>query len=385
MKNKGLKRFFAAVAALSILITMSSCGTGENPPIAPEDGNTIFSTDTHSITDHSGNEVTVPKVINRIAVCDLYPLPSVLSVFFNSADKIVGMPQPSMTAAQNSLLGELYPEILNVSTGYIDGTNVNIEELLKLEPDVVFYSESSPEIGEKLSNAGFAAIALSVSQWGYNAIETLNQWITLLNKIFPDSQKASLVKQYSDSTYELVQKRVKSLTDEQRERAFFLFQYSDASITTSGKQFFGEWWAEAIGAVNVAGELQKDNSVTVNMEQIYKWNPSLIFITNFNAATADDIINSTVGSFDWSEISAVKSKKVFKMPLGMYRSYTPGVDTPITLLSLAKMAYPELFSDIDITEKTKEYYGEVFGISLTDAQVKKIFAPVTAAGTGFAN
>ena len=57
------------------------------------------SADTITVTDHMDNTVEVPKEINRIVVCDIYPLPSVLSVFFDSAEKIVGMAEPSMTAA----------------------------------------------------------------------------------------------------------------------------------------------------------------------------------------------------------------------------------------------------------------------------------------------
>ena len=154
---------------------------------------------------------------------------------------------------------------------------------------------------------------------------------------------------------------------------------------TSGKLFFGQWWADAIGAVNVANELEKDNSVAVNLEQIYKWNPQTIFITNFNTAKPDDLYNNTVGSYDWSSVKAVADKKVYKMPLGMYRSYTPGVDTPITLLWLAKTTYPELFADIDVTAKTVEYYKNVFGIELTSEQAEKIFTPVSAAGKTYFN
>ena len=67
------------------------------------------------------------------------------------------------------------------------------------------------------------------------------------------------------------------------------------------------------------------------------------------------------------------------MPLGMYRSYTAGIDTPITLLWLAKTVYPEKFEDIDITDETKKYYKELFGIDLTDEQAQKIFAPASSA------
>ena len=192
-----------------------------------------------------------------------------------------------------------------------------------------------------------------------------------------------MVAAYSENMYHLVQERVADLSEEERERVFFLYKYTETSMETSGEKFFGQFWAEAVGAVNVAEELGTDNQVAANMEQIYVWDPSMIFITNFTEAMPEDLYTNAIGNYDWSAIDAVKNEKAFKMPLGMYRSYTPGVDTPVTLLWFAKTTYPELFADIDIVEETKTYYQEVFGIGLSDAQAASIFAPSKEAGTGF--
>ena len=154
-------------------------------------------------------------------------------------------------------------------------------------------------------------------------------------------------------------------------------------METSGSKFFGQFWADAVGAVNVAEEITTDNQVAANMEQVYKWNPTIIFITNFTAAQPDDLYNNTIGNYDWSAVDAVKNQKVYKMPLGMYRSYTPGADTPVTLLWFAKNTYPELFEDIDMIQETKDYYKEVFGVELTDDQASAIFEPNAEAGSGF--
>lgn len=360
----------AAVFALSSLL--AGCG-GPVESSAAE-------ADTITIVDHADNTVTLPAKIDRIAVCNILPLPSVLTVFFDSAEKIVAMAPGSMAAAKNGLLGELYPEILNADTGAIGDADVNTEELMKLDPQVVFYSASNPQIGESLRNAGFNAVALSVNKWDYNAVETLNQWMALLGQIFPGNDRTELVKQYSQESMELVQERTASLSDEERARVFFLFNYSDTAIVTSGSNFFGQFWADAIGAVNVAKELQDDNAVKVTLEQVYAWDPEIILMTNFTTAQPQDLYQNAVGSYDWSTISAVREEQVYKMPLGMYRSYTPGVDTPITLLWLAKTVYPELFEDIDITEKTVEYYQTVFGVTLTSEQAEFIFAPSSEAG-----
>lgn len=365
-----MKRILSLVLAAVMLLSLTACAAeySEN-------------TKTHVIVDHGGNEVEVPAQVNRIAVCSILPLPSVLSVFFDSAEKIVGMASGSKTAAENSLLGQLYPELLEAETGFIEGGNLNVEELMKLRPDVVFYNTAEAEVGQQLKNAGFCAVAVSVNKWDYDAMETLQNWIALLGEVFPENDKQAIVAEYSQAMYDLVQARVADIPE--RERVMFLYKYSDTAIMTSGAKFFGQWWAEAIGAVNVGQEMTTDNSVTVNMEQIYAWDPSLIFITNFTTAYPEDLYGNTVGNYDWSVVEAVKEERVYKMPLGMYRSYTPGVDTPITLLWLAKTAYPEQFSDIDIIEETRNYYKEVFDIDLTESQAASIFAPAAEVGAGF--
>ena len=110
---------------------------------------------------------------------------------------------------------------------------------------------------------------------------------------------------------------------------------------------------------------------------------SLIFITNFTTAYPEDLYGNTIGNYDWSPVDAVRSERVYKMPLGMYRSYTPGVDTPMTLLWLAKTAYPDAFADVDIIAETQKYYKEVFDIDLTESQAASIFSPPAEVGAGF--
>ncbi|MCI2106370.1 MAG: ABC transporter substrate-binding protein [Intestinimonas sp.] len=377
------KKWFSFILVSALSLSLAGCGGGAGTAAGGSAAPTESTpADTITITDQADNTVTVPVKIDRIAVCGIYPLPSVLSVFFHSAEKIVAMPKASMTAAQNSLLGQMYPEILNAQTDCVSGDQVNTEELMKLKPDVVFYSSSDTAIGEQLRNAGFAAVGISVNKWDYNCIETLNQWISLLSEMFPQDAKADVVKQYSDDVYQMIQQRVSSLTDTQRARIFVLFQYSDTTMLSSGKNFFGQWWCDAVGAVNVGEELTTDNSVQVNMEQVYAWNPDVVLVTNFTSAQPENLYHNTIGSYDWSGVAAIQNQRVYKMPLGLYRGYTPGVDTPVTLLWLAKTVYPDLFQDIDVTAKAKDYYKTVFGVDLTDEQVNSIFTPTSAAAGG---
>lgn len=380
---KTAKKLTALLLAVAMVLSLAACGAGKTTETSPSASAAATNSTTVTVTDHAGNQVTVPKNAQRIAVCDIYPLPSVLSVFFDSADRIVGMPDVSMSAAKSGLLGQLYPNILNAQTGFIKGTEVNTEELMKLKPDVVFYSADDPKLGEQLTAAGFAAVAISASKWDYDCVETLKEWVALLSQIFPENDKTKTVQDYSEKVMKQIKDKTSTLSENQKKRAFFLFKYDDSTIMTSGEHFFGNWWAESTGAVNVSKELPNENAAAVTMEQIYQWNPDVIFITNFTKAQPDDLYNNKIGSNDWSAIAAVQKKQVYKMPLGMYRSYTPGADTPVTLLWMAKTLYPDLFSDVDITKETEDYYKAVFGITLTDEQANSIFASAASAANGF--
>ena len=396
-----MKKVLSIVLAMSLCVGLFACaGTSKTADVAVETkAETVAETtventssETHIVVDHGGNQVEVPNKIERIVVTDIFPIPAVLSVFFNSADKIVGVAPTSMSAAKNSLLSKIYPEILNASDSFMNGNVINVEELMKLKPDVVFYSENNNEQKEVLTNAGFAAIGISANGWHYDCIETLNHWLDTLTEVFKYSDDIAILtdrsgkaQKKSNAIYAMVQERVSKLSEAEKKRVFFLFQYNDSTMMTSGKNFFGQWWADAVGAINVATELEKDNSVATNLEQVYAWNPEMIFLTNFTTALPKDLYENTIGNYDWSEVKAVKDKEVYKMPLGMYRTYTPGIDTPITLLWFAKTVYPDLFGDVDLVKETREYYKDIFGIDLTDDEIKSIFNPDANAGRTYFN
>ena len=100
---------------------------------------------------------------------------SVLAVFLGSADKLVGIHPVCMSAAKNGLLGELFPEILEADTGFMTGSDLNIEELMKLEPDVVFCTAANSTLISALENAGITAVGISPSKFQYDILETYDQ------------------------------------------------------------------------------------------------------------------------------------------------------------------------------------------------------------------
>ena len=59
------------------------------------------------------------------------------------------------------ILGELFPEILEADTSFMQGADLNIEALLALDPDVVFCSSGNREMIAALENAQIPAVGIS--------------------------------------------------------------------------------------------------------------------------------------------------------------------------------------------------------------------------------
>lgn len=391
-----MKKLTAIVLAAALIFGLMGCGssaettvTSETTQEMTENVETISDetqplakepkAQTKIVTDHAGVEVEVPTQIDRIVVGSFYPLASVLTVYLGGADKIVGIHPVSMSAAKNGLLSEIYPEILNAETGFINGSEINVEELLKLNPDIVL--GVGKEQAQMLREAGIPAVTFSAAAWNYDVVETYDHWIELLDQIFGKSEISDKVAAYSKEVYADVQQKVSTIAQEDKKKVLVLFQYDDSAMIASGPNFFGQFWCDASGAVNVAAQTE-GNSVQINMEQVYEWNPDIIVITNFTGTQPEDLYNNAIGNDDWSTVNAVKNKQVYKMPLGLYRSFTPGADTPVTLQWFAKTVNPELFADTDIEEVTRTYFKDYYGIDLNEEQLNKMYHPAREGADG---
>jgi iron complex transport system substrate-binding protein len=337
---------------------------------------------THIVIDHDGDAVEVPVQIDRVAVSSIWPLSAFLTMYLGSAEKIVGVAPAPMAAAANGTLGKLFPEYLEADTQWVQGDVINVEELMKLDPDVVFVAAPGGAEKEALKAAGIPCISISATKWNYDTVETFDRWLEVLEQVFPGQSRVAGVSQYSHSVFDEVQERTRDIPEGERARALFLFQYTDSVMITSGEKFFGHYWITAVGGENVAGGMTEAGSnAVINMEQVYEWDPEVIYITNFTPTQPEDLYTNAIGGDDWSGVSAVKNRRVYKMPLGAYRTYTPGVDTPLTLKWMAVTMYPDLFADIDIVQEAKDYYSDFFGVTLSDEDVEAMFNPPGAAGS----
>jgi iron complex transport system substrate-binding protein len=76
----------------------------------------------------------------------------------------------------------------------------------------------------------------------------------------------------------------------------------------------------------------------------------------------------------FANINAVKNKKVYATPLGAHIWTNRSSEQPLTVMWAAKKFYPELFSDLDIKQETKDFYKKFCNCELSDEQVEEILS-----------
>lgn len=332
---------------------------------------------THIVVDHKGNEVELPVDIERVVIISPMPLPSIYCLYMGGTDKLVGMHPTSMAAAENSYLKKVYPDVVKVPSGFVQNGAVNVEELLKLKPDVVFYLASDKTLEESLRNAGIKGFAFSTSVAEFNTIETYANWISKFGEIFGDTGRADSIIQHGREVEKLINSKISTLKDEDKPSVLILYNYDTTGMKTSGVNFYGDYWINASGGKNVACDLK--GAPAVSMEQVYQWDPEYIFITNFSPYLPEDLYNNSIDGYDWSQVNAVKNGRVYKFPLGMYRWYPPSSDTPLALQWMAKTLHPDMFADMDMDKEVTEYFKKFYGADLTAKDLNAIFNPVREA------
>lgn len=228
------------------------------------------------VTDQAGDRVPLPDRIDRVVITSPFPLPSVYALLYRSVGNLVGMHPASLSAARYSMLPKVAPEVVNVDSSFIKNGELNVEELLKLRPDVVLYNASNMREKAVLQKARIPAVAFSASARGFDVMETLNGWLELMGEVFQREVTVKPLVDYGRRTYDEIQQKLAGLSEKDKPRAMFLFNYGEGRFRTGGSNLFSQYWCDATGAVNVAAEIK--GWADINMEQVYEWNPDIIYI-----------------------------------------------------------------------------------------------------------
>jgi iron complex transport system substrate-binding protein len=375
--NKLNNKIIILVLSLVLIFNLVGCGNNTNS----EENKTNKSVAEqgkypYTITDQAGREIIIEKKYERVAMTSVRPIPAAYLAATGSINELVGINPSSMVAAKSSMLAVLAPNIVNLETGYVDGNETNVEELLKLKPEVAFCLNTNTDEIAALEAVGIKAVGMETN--GTDAIELFSQWAKLIGDVMGKENQAAAIIDHSRAVAQKVKDVAATIPENEKKTVMFLYLDDGNTIKVAGSDLYSQYWCETIGAVNAAADVS--NVAIVNMEQIYKWNPDYIFITNFTETQPEDLYNNKYPGQDWSSLTAVKEGRVFKNPLGVYRWFTPTSDGALMLQWIAQKVYPEYYDYYNIEEEIINHYSKFYGYDLNDKELELILNPSSDAG-----
>lgn len=379
-----MKKFLSAVLTacmLTVLVTGcgSSTGTGTT---SQGDGSqaqnsqaAVDEKGTHKVTDQAGNTVEVPNKITRVVIDQIPILSTYMSYFKGSAPYIVGYCGSFKDTITKTVLKDIAPELMKSSDTVYAQSDLNIEEIMKLNPDVILYNANNASHAQILKESGIPSIGFATVGASTDAdpIDRYQQWLELLEDVFNEDGKMNDFKSAGNAIVADVEKRIATVPQDKRPSAMILWKYSDGVPQVSGNGTFGTFWLKRLGVKDVVVDEAK-GFTQINMEQVYRWDPDILFLDGpglLSLRTADVIENRVQGT-DFSTLSAVKNKRVYDTTLGMWNWFTPNPDAPLVYAWLACKTYPEVFADYPLEQTIKDYYQKWYGYTVTDADMAEM-------------
>ena len=328
-----MKKIFTLLAALLSAFTLNAAGFKD-------------------ITDASGDVVKVPAKVEKIAT--LWYANNQIILMLGGADKIVATTD---LIKNNKWFAHIYPRITSIPNG-VNGKDLQVEELIKLSPDVVIAADKKNK--EELTKNGFTVLYPSFT----NHADMKKSVSIMAEVIGGDAPKiAKKFNEYFDGNLKRVLSKTDKIAEADRPKVLHIADGKNLLKVDGTNTIIDEWIRVAGGqnAVSKAG-----NMLELNAEEIININPDVIII---GRAKAPEILKKLYEDQVYVGTNAVKNKKVYVNPAGVFSWDRYGAEGALQILWAAKTLHPELFKDVDIAAETKKFYKEFLHYDLSDKEV----------------
>lgn len=316
-----------------------------------------------TVTDQLGREVAIPDTIDRAVVLQHHTLDVIVQL--NAQDQVAGV-----VHGWEGLLGKrferLAPEFSGLATpGEL--TKVNVEELLSLDPDVVFITHYAPEeMVRQIEDAGIPVIQIAFfsvpeSERGkLNPVlenekaaytQGLTEAVGLVGEVFGKQAAAQKLNDYIMEKRGIIDERTAELPQDGRTSMYM----ANPDMHTYGSGKYTGVIMELAGGLNVAREV--DGYAKVEMEQVLSWDPDVVIVQDRYEEVADQIREDPA----WRTVSAVAQDRVVVTP-EYVKPWGHPVPESVALgeLWMAKVLHPDLFEDIDMQQEAQAFYHEFY-------------------------
>ncbi len=317
----------------------------------------LFSSITFSneieIKDELGRVVKIKENVERII--SLQPEITRIIVAIGCGGKLVG--KDYFVHKHDHIFYSIFPEGKTLPLVSRSGADINLEFIIKLNPDIIFVSPTDSWMVDKIEKYSKIPV-LALSSMG--SFEKLKEEMKLMGVITRKSERVSELINYFESKIKFLEGRVS--VEEKKPRVYLSFWSSLIRTPVHYEP------VNIAGGINVAEGLSPSYEGTVgtvvSIEKIIKLNPDIILIHgNYPPEERTITVESVLSDKRLGSLGAIKKKKVY-YTFGFWFWWDPA-EVLFETVYLSKLFHPSRFSDIDIVKEGKEIFKKFYNESRT--------------------
>ena len=343
-------------ALIATILSLPLIGT-QLLAISAQDLPSAAAASSKQVVDMAGRKVSLPKQINRIVTVGAVPVLNSFIFAMGEGDKIANGLPTSFSSSRYKYQARFAPALAAKPKLQAGNSAPDLEELLKLNPDVIFTMDLVT--ADSLSRRGMPTVFLSWRQ-----PKDVMELMRLVGEVLNKPAMADKYVKYFEATLQSVSSIVARIPREQRPRVLYC---SLRRLTQD--HLIAEWWIEAAGGISVtnAGHRQME-AFSFSPEHMLLWNPDVLIV-----ASPDDL-EQLKQDERFSRLKAVQTHRVYVAPIGAHLWANRTSELPLMLLWSAQKFYPIQCKNLDMVREMLIFYKRFFGYTMAEAEAKEILS-----------
>jgi iron complex transport system substrate-binding protein len=276
----------------------------------------------------------------------------------------------------------LCPELTDLPVFAQSRTGLNYETLAGLDPDIVILIAGSCTCGcsetdentmksvEMIESLGIPVVVLSTPNCCDADIGTVYESIYIIGGVFSKWSEAEDLASILEGEIDFIKDRTGDVSDDEKPRVLYLnlmtLYGGGATVgSVTGTDMIESIFLEEI--VNAKNAFDGIGKPSMSAEQILALDPDVMILpTCWGYHPAREVYEGE-SLTDIQDMRVVQEKRIYSLP------WTPcrcgeRLEFPIDLMIEAKACYPDLFSDVTVSDWVLDFYMGIYGVDEDTAE-----------------
>ncbi|HJH32666.1 MAG TPA: iron ABC transporter substrate-binding protein [Methanosarcinaceae archaeon] len=345
-----------------------------------------------TLLDMIDRTVTIPRPINRVVTISDGLVESTM-IIFGVEDTLVGLGSSCVQrdfeysyttnsgeeftySGGKNTAGALCPELKDLPLVAQSSTGINYETIAGLDPDIIILISGSCTCGcsetdektmksiEMIESLAIPVVVLSTPNCCDADIGAIYESIHILGGVFSKWSEAENLASILEGEVEFIRDRTENISDDEKPRVLYLnlmtLYGGGATVgSVTGIDMIESIFLEDI--VNAKNAFDGIGKPSMSSEQILALDPDVIMLPTCRGYHPAREVYEGESLTDLQDLKVVREKQIYSLP------WTPcrcgeRLEFPIDLIIEAKACYPDIFSDIIVSDWVIDFYMKVYDV-----------------------